>query len=156
MENREAILRDARRLTGHSPRPTIPTAMALGGSDSLPIQLQGKWKSQGMVQKYIRDRGGVVLSSVRQIAAGLREAWEKEEVVTQTGSQEPADRERGRIGQRRTGPRRRGDRGQRVLGHVEGDGCFEARQDRGASHRIGRAGATGVQHGSHGLLCPAR
>ena len=72
VENREAILRDARRLTGHSPRPTIPTAVALGGSDSLPIQLQGKWKSQGMVQKYIRDRGRVVLSSVRQIAAGLR------------------------------------------------------------------------------------
>ena len=94
VENREAILRDARRLTGHSPRPTIPTAMALGGSDSLPIQLQGKWKSQGMVQKYIRDRGGVVLSSVRQIAAGLREAWEKEEVLTQTESQEPADREK--------------------------------------------------------------
>ena len=94
VENREAILRDARRLTGHSPRPTIPTAMALGGSDSLPIQLQGKWKSQGMVQKYIRDRGGVVLSSVRQIAAGLRDAWEKEEVLTQTESQEPADREK--------------------------------------------------------------
>ena len=90
----EAILRDARRLTGHSSRPTIPTAMALGGSDSLPIQLQGKWKSQGMVQKYIRDRGGVVVSSVRQIAAGMREAWEKEEVLTQTESQEPADREK--------------------------------------------------------------
>ena len=62
--------------------PPFPTAMALGGSDSLPIQLQGIWKSQGMVQKYIRDHGGVVLSSVRQIAAGLRDAWEKEEVVT--------------------------------------------------------------------------
>ena len=45
-----------------------------------------------MVQKTIRDRGGVVLSSVRQIAAGLREAWEKEEVLTQTESQEPAGR----------------------------------------------------------------
>ena len=67
-------------------------AMVLGGSDSLPIQLQGKWKSQGMVQKYIRDHGGVVLSSVRQIAAGLREARKKEEVSTQTESQEPAGR----------------------------------------------------------------
>ena len=41
VESREAILRDARRLTGHSLRPTFPMVMALGGSASLPIHLQG-------------------------------------------------------------------------------------------------------------------
>ena len=45
-----------------------------------------------MAPETLRDRGEAALSSVRQVDACLREAWEKEEALTQTESQEPAGR----------------------------------------------------------------
>ena len=109
------------------------------------------------MQKYIRDRGGVVLSSVRQIAAGLRGAWEKKEVVTHTESQKPADREK-EEGSASDGQAEDDEETEDNVYWATSRAMVALKPDKTAAHLTAFAGpgVAGVQHGSHGLLCPAR
>ena len=78
---RTEFLQTITKFTGHSPRPTIVNAMAHEGQGILPIQLQGKWAPERMVLKYVRDRSGMQLSHVHQIAADMRKQWEEDEAA---------------------------------------------------------------------------
>ena len=111
---------------------------------------------KGWCKNTSRDRGGVVLSSVRQIAAGLRETWEKE-VVTQTKSQEPADREK-EEGSASDGQAEDDEETEDNVHWATSKAMDALKPDKIVVHLTALAGpgVTGVQHGSHGLLCPAR
>ena len=46
----------SKKFTAHSPRCTVVSALGHRNVKHTTIQLQGRWKSPGMVQKYQRDR----------------------------------------------------------------------------------------------------
>ena len=54
---REALVNGIKDVTGHSLRATVVNFMAKTSiSDTLPMMLQGHWKSSKMPEKYLRDR----------------------------------------------------------------------------------------------------
>ena len=69
----------SKKFTAHSPRCTVVSALEHRNVKHATIQLQGRWKSPSMVQKYQRDRTLLTTAAVAELVKDLRSAWREED-----------------------------------------------------------------------------
>ncbi len=66
---------EAKKITAHSPRTVVPTLAALAGRSQQEILMQGRWKDAKMPDRYAREKAGLPMRMLRELAADLRNGW---------------------------------------------------------------------------------
>ena len=81
-EARSNLLDVISKVTAHSMRCTITSAMAHHSFEQQSIQIQGQWKDSSMVEKKTRDRDVLKLRSFGALVADVKATWREADIIS--------------------------------------------------------------------------
>ena len=72
-------------ITAHSLRCTVPSEMIHRSETAEKVQVQGRWKSSAIVNKYIRNKPDLTTHSIAGIIKRIRKEWSEEDLEEDDG-----------------------------------------------------------------------